>query len=101
MFTGTLAFGFGLMSPAFTRLMLGAPREYIMLVAGLAMLKVLQAAFVTSFRGRFTLGALVCLLVTVSDIAILNVGAAFWGLLAGVAVSWLMERSDFTPAEGT
>lgn len=94
-FTGLLAVGFGLMSPAFTRLLLGAPREFIMLVAGLAMMKVLQAAFVASFRTKFTLGALVCFLVTVSDLAILNIGAAFWGLTAGVLVSGLLERSDF------
>jgi len=34
--------------------------------------------------------------VTVADLTILNVGSAFWGLVAGVAVSWLLERSDFT-----
>jgi benzoate membrane transport protein len=26
---------------------------------------------------------------------LLNVGAAFWGLLAGLAFSWLLERKDF------
>lgn len=93
--TGLLAVAFGVLSPAFTKLMLGAPREFIMLVAGLAMLKVLQAAFVASFSTKFTLGALVCFLVTVSDLSILNVGAAFWGLLAGLVVSWLLERPDF------
>lgn len=99
--TGVLAVVFGILSPAFTRLMLGAPREFIMLVAGLAMLRVLQAAFVTSFSAKFTLGALVCFLVTVSDLSILNVGAAFWGLLAGLVVSWLLERPDFRLSTGT
>ena len=60
------------------------------------MLRVLQAAFVTSFKDRFTLGALVTFLVTVADLGLLNIGAAFWGLLAGIAVSWLLERGDFT-----
>ena len=92
--TGTLAIVFGLLSPAFTRLMLAAPREYIMLVAGLAMLKVLQSAFVVSFGGRFTLGALICFVVTVSDIPILGVGSPFWGLLAGLAIMWLLERDQ-------
>jgi benzoate membrane transport protein len=60
------------------------------------MLRVLQTAFVTAFGGgRFTLGALVTFVVTVADIAILNVGAAFWGLVAGCLVSWLLERPDF------
>ena len=44
---------------------------------------------------QFTLGALVSMLVTVTDIAVLNIGAAFWGLVAGFVVSWMMERNDF------
>ncbi len=92
---GLLALAFGLLSPLFTRLMLAAPPSFIATLAGLAMLRVLQTAFVTSFGGRFSLGALVTFLVTVADIAILNVGAAFWGLVAGVVVSLLLERADF------
>jgi benzoate membrane transport protein len=60
------------------------------------MLRALQSAFVTSFgSGKFTLGALVSLLVTVADVSLFNIGSAFWGLVAGFAVSWLMERQDF------
>ena len=92
---GALALAFGLLSPFFTRLMLAAPPAFIATLAGLAMLRVLQTAFVTAFGGRFTLGALVTFLVTVADIALLNVGAAFWGLVAGCLVSWLLERADF------
>ena len=95
-FTGLLAVAFGLLAPAFTRLMLHAPAAFIMTLAGLAMLRVLQAAFVTSFKDRFTLGALVAFLVTVADLGLLNIGAAFWGLLAGFAISWLLERHDFS-----
>jgi benzoate membrane transport protein len=46
-----------------------------------------------SFRDRYTLGALVCFLVTVADLAIFNIGAAFWGLVLGLATSRLLERS--------
>jgi benzoate membrane transport protein len=93
---GVLALAFGLLSPFFTRLMLATPPAFIATLAGLAMLRVLQTAFVTAFGGgRFTLGALVTFVVTVADIAILNVGAAFWGLVAGCLVSWLLERPDF------
>ena len=99
-FTGVLAVIFGLLSPGFTRLMLQAPKAFIMALAGLAMLRILQAAFVASFNGRFTLGALVAFLVTVADLGLLNIGAAFWGLLAGVAVSGLLERRDFRDAAG-
>jgi benzoate membrane transport protein len=94
-FTGVLAVVFGLLSPAFTRLMLHAPKAFIMALAGLAMLRILQAAFVASFKDRFSLGALVAFLVTVADLGLLNIGAAFWGLLAGCVISWWLERPDF------
>ena len=88
------------MAPAFTGLMLAAPKEYIMTLGGLAMLRVLQTAFIASFKDRFSLGALVSFLVTVADLAVLNIGAAFWGLVAGFAVSWLLEKHDFSaPAD--
>ena len=95
-FTGLLAVAFGLVAPAFTRLLLAAPKPFIMALAGLALLRVLQAAFMTSFKDRFTLGALTSFLVTVADLSLLNIGAAFWGLVAGFCVSWLMERRDFS-----
>jgi benzoate membrane transport protein len=94
-FTGLLAVAFGLLAPAFTRLMLNAPKAFIMVLAGLAMLRVLQAAFTASFKDRYSIGALVSFLVTVADIGLLNIGAAFWGLVAGFAISWVMERKDF------
>lgn len=93
--TATLAILFGLAAPTFTKLMLAAPKELIMMLGGLAMLRVLLAAFTTSFKGAFALGALVSFLVTVADLAILNIGAAFWGLVAGTMTSWLLERDDF------
>jgi benzoate membrane transport protein len=92
---GLLAVLFGLFAPAFTTVMLAAPAAFIAALAGLAMLRVLQAAFVTAFAGRFTLGALVTFVVTVADITVLNIGAAFWGLVAGIVVSLLLERPDF------
>jgi benzoate membrane transport protein len=96
-FVGVLALAFGLLSPLFTRWMLATPPAFIAALAGLAMLRVLQTAFSVSFRGRFTLGALVTFLVTIADVAILRIGAPFWGLVAGFTVSWLLERNDFRP----
>jgi benzoate membrane transport protein len=92
---GLLALAFGAMAPFFTRLLLATPPAFIAALAGLAMLRVLQTAFSISFGGRFTLGALVTFLVTVADVPILNIGAAFWGLVFGVAASSLLERGDF------
>jgi benzoate membrane transport protein len=93
--TAVLGIMFGLAAPTFTQLMLVAPMELIMMLGGLAMLRVLLSAFMTSFKGPFAFGALVSFLVTVADLAEFNIGAAFWGLVAGTAISWLLERSDF------
>ena len=95
MFVGFLALLFGLLAPTFTQLLLASPKSAVMALAGLAMLRVLQTAFITAFKERFSLGALVAFLVTVADVPLLNVGAAFWGLVAGFGISWLLERSDF------
>ncbi|MDW8469207.1 MAG: benzoate/H(+) symporter BenE family transporter [Burkholderiales bacterium] len=92
---GVLALAFGAMSPFFTRLLLATPPAFIAALAGLAMLRVLQTAFAVAFGGRFALGALVTFLVTVADVPILNIGAAFWGLVFGALASLLLERGDF------
>jgi benzoate membrane transport protein len=93
---GVLALAFGLASPLFVRLLLSTPPAFIAALGGLAMLRVLQTAFAVAFGGKFALGALVTFLVTVADVAIFNVGAAFWGLLLGFGTSWLLERKDFS-----
>ncbi len=92
---GALMVVFGLVAPTFTHLMLAAPKEFIMALGGVALLRVLQAAFVSAFAGRFTMGALVSFLVTVADLGLFNIGAAFWGLVAGFVVSVLLEKTDF------
>jgi benzoate membrane transport protein len=94
LFFSLLAMAFGALAPFFTRLLLATPPAFIATLAGLAMLRVLQGAFTASFGGRFSFGALVCFLVTVADVPILNIGAPFWGLVFGLAASWLLERPD-------
>ena len=92
-FVALLGMAFGLLAPFFTRLMLAAPAAFIATLAGLAMLRVLQLAFTASFRDRHTLGALVCFIVTLADVPIFNVGAAFWGLVVGLATTRLLEKN--------
>jgi benzoate membrane transport protein len=97
-FFSLLAMAFGLLAPLFTRLLLATPPAFIATLAGLAMLRVLQTAFTTSFRDRFSFGALVCFLVTVADVPVFRIGAPFWGLVFGLAASWLLEREDLRRA---
>ena len=91
---GLFALVFGLVAPGAIGWMLAAPPAFVATLAGLAMLRVLQAAFATAFGTRYQLGALVSLVVTVSGISIANIGAPFWGLVFGFVLSWLMERAD-------
>jgi benzoate membrane transport protein len=86
---------FGVFSPTATRLALALPLSFIGLVGGLAMLHVLRSAFNVAFSTQFQLGALVAFLVTLSDVQILHIGAAFWGLVCGFLTSWLLEREAF------
>jgi len=89
---GLLAITFGLFSPFTTSLGLLLPAVFINLLGGLAMLAVLQSAFATAFSGSHALGALVTFLVTLSGVAVLNIGAPFWGLVFGYATTLLLNR---------
>ena len=95
MIFGLLAIVFSLCAPFMTALGEVLPVSYIQMLGGLAMWGVLQKTFISAFRTKFTLGALAAFVVSVSGIEIWQVGAAFWGLLFGFALSLLLEREDF------
>lgn len=92
---GTLAVVFGSFAPLFVRWMTAAPVAFVATLGGLAMLRALQGAFVAGFGHTHTMGALVAFVVTTSNVTFWNIGAAFWGLVAGVVVSWLLERENW------
>ena len=92
---GTLGVLFGCFAASMTWLALALPTAFVATLGGLGILKVLQSAFVNAFGGRFSLGALVTFVITVSGVTIFNVGAPFWGVVAGLCISALLERSDF------
>jgi benzoate membrane transport protein len=83
---------FGLLAPLATQIGLALPTAFIGVLGGLSMLRVLQGALVSTFGGELTLGALATFLVTISGVTIFNIGAPFWGLVFGIAASWLLER---------
>lgn len=90
-----LALAFGALAPTFTHLMLATPKAFIAALGGLAMLRVLQTAFIASFRTTHTFGALITFVVTVANVPIFNIGAPFWGLVIGFLCSKLLEPGDF------
>lgn len=83
----------GLFSPPFVAAVTATPAAFIAVLAGLAMLTPLKNAFLTSFSGPFSTGALACLLVTFSDITVLGITAPFWGIVIGMVVSALVDRT--------
>lgn len=81
----------GLLSPAILTLLAALPPDLMLALVALALLGPLMGALGTAFapaEGRFV-GA-VTLTVTASGVAVLGIGAAFWGLVAGLAV-WGLE----------
>lgn len=96
-----LALLFGLFAPFVVQLALATPEAFIFVLGGLAMLKVLQGSFIAAFSGRYTLGALVTFIVTVTDLIpsvradLFGIGAPFWGLVFGALVSLILERDHF------
>lgn len=92
---GALAVAVGIFAPMFVGAMRATPATFIATIGGLALLGALKSAFSAAFGDKYTLGALITFLVAVSDIDLLNIGAPFWGIVAGVAVSWAVERGDW------
>jgi len=67
------------------------PPAYIASLAGLAMLRALQTAFVASFHERSTLGALICFLTRASD-AMID-GECFATSLTRIGVSSALRNA--------
>jgi benzoate membrane transport protein len=71
------------------------PRELIMAVAGLALVNTIGSGLAEAVRDPLEReAALITFLVTASGLSMFGIGAAFWGLVAGCATSWLLERGE-------
>lgn len=92
-----LSLACALVAPAIVRAMLATPEAFILTLGGLAMLRALLQAFLTAFSGPHALGALTAFIVTVSGLDLLNLHAAFWGIVIGWAVARLTTPRGVTP----
>jgi len=85
----------GFASAGVVALALAAPGGLIEAAAGLALIPTmagaLRAAFASAVPGRSDLPAAVTFLVTVSGIHPLGIGAAFWGLAAGILLALVLR----------
>jgi benzoate membrane transport protein len=84
---GGLNILFGLFAGTFVHLMGILPAEALAALAGIALLGAMGSSLQGAFReASGSLAAPMIILVTLSGISPLGIGAAFWGILAGLAV---------------
>jgi benzoate membrane transport protein len=81
----------GLFASAYARLLASLPAAFVMILAGLALLRVLEKAFVAAFSSPIPLSALTVFVVVLSDVRFAGIGSAFWGVVAGCVVCYLVE----------
>jgi benzoate membrane transport protein len=92
---GVLYVVLGLGAAAATALLIAAPPLLIEGVAGLALLPALGGALTTALSDtRYREPATAAFVTTASGITVAGIGAAFWGLLVGLA---LLAASQFRP----
>ena len=92
-FSVCLAFTVGLIYPLLNSL----PVTVSDVLAGLAMLSLFISSLKAAYgSGKFVMGSFVAMAVGLADVTIGSIGAPVWALLAGVLVSLLVERKDFS-----
>ncbi len=72
-----------------------APKEFMQVIAGLAMFEVFISVFEGSFSHKFRRGAMVAFFVAATNISLFKIGAPFWAIVFGVLVSLITEKEDF------
>ena len=81
-----------LAASSFVSILGALPKELIAAIAGLALFSPLMSGMVTMMKdAKDVEAAMVTFLVTASGLAMFGVGAAFWGLVAGMIV-WGVKR---------
>lgn len=84
---------FGLFGATAAALFAGFPPALVAVVAGLAMAGPIRSALTAAMTApAHREGALFALLFSAADISLLGIGAPFWGLLLGVAVTQLFKQ---------
>lgn len=94
---GVLFGGFGFIAAGATSIVHAVPGTLISLLAGVAMISVLISAFEQSWAAseKYRYGTFFALIIGMSDISFLDIGAPFWSLVGGVVVSFILEPDDW------
>jgi benzoate membrane transport protein len=87
----------GLLSPTVLQLLAGLPAPVVAALVALALLSSLMGALTAAFtQADQRLPATLTLVTTASGMAAFGIGAAFWGLMVGLAV-WALEHARRRP----
>lgn len=85
MIAGLIWLTIGLMGATVVTVFLAFPREVVVTIAGLALFNTIGASLSSAlYHEKDREAAIITLLVTASNVTILGVGSAFWGLVLGV-----------------
>ncbi len=90
--TGVFYFILGLCGAAVAGLFAVFPGEFVLALAGLALIGTIGASMHTAMaEDQYREAAIITFLVTASGVTLFGVGAAFWGLLCGVIALLILE----------
>lgn len=92
---GLLLILLGVFAPALAAVPRVVPAPLMAAIAGLAVLDIMMGYLARTFAGPFRYGAITAFLITAAKVSFFDVGSPFWGVVAGLAVSALMEPGDF------
>ncbi|MGE7694752.1 benzoate/H(+) symporter BenE family transporter [Lysinibacillus sp. NPDC094177] len=82
---------FGMFGAAIASIFQALPSEFIAAIAGLALFASLSSSLTSAMEGTQKESALITFLVTISGISFFGIGAAFWGLIAGILTNSIFQ----------
>jgi benzoate membrane transport protein len=92
--TGILYLLLGIFSSAIAALFTAFPVEFVLALAGLALLSTIANSLYTAVSDSAAReAAVITFIVTASGISLFGIGAAFWGLVAGVIANFVFSKT--------
>jgi benzoate membrane transport protein len=91
--TGILYLLLGIFSSAIAALFTAFPVEFVLALAGLALLSTIGNSLYTAVSDSAAReAAVITFIVTASGVSLFGIGAAFWGLVAGVIANFVFSK---------
>lgn len=77
------------------------PQALLVALVGLAVVGVLSTAIQRVAEGPLLLGPIFAFAIALSDLSMFGIGSFFWALVAGIAVSLVLERDGWAALNRT